>query len=79
MVCIQIFGSSARCFTDEHAPWGKKGKAYRQLHFTHKHLNVIQLLGHYFVMIQVNGSTHMCIYIIILIYLLTYEEKQYIK
>ena len=28
------FGSSARCFTDEHAPWGKKGKACRQLHFT---------------------------------------------
>ncbi len=28
------FGPSNQCFTDEHAPWGKKGKACRQLHFT---------------------------------------------
>ena len=28
------FGASSQCYTDEHAPWGKKGKACRQLHFT---------------------------------------------
>ena len=67
MVCIQILVHPHDVSRMNMHHGVKKAKHVDNCISPVKHLNVIQLLGHYFVMIQVkvNGSINMHIYIIV--------------